>query len=260
MITCHDCREELAEYALGHSDKATASAVAEHLAACVVCRRELADTEAAWSALALELPTTAPRPEVLAGVMDRIDRTNGVRPPARPNLPERKPSVLTAPQRWASYALAATVAAALLAGALYLRPQPTTADAALHDLAARLGKLQQLDRMLSAGNVRLASLRPPADGSTRAFVVWDLAAGQWHFYAMGLPPAPAGQAYQLWAVTEDHDPLPGPTFQVDDKGLGSVVADFPDLPPSASARAVVTLEPTGGSSRPTNDAVLDAKI
>jgi hypothetical protein len=160
----------------------------------------------------------------------------------------------------ASYVVAATVAAALMAGALYMRPQPTTADAALHDLAARLGKLQQLDRMLSAGNVKLASLRPPADGSTRAYVVWDFAARQWHFYAMGLPPAPAGQAYQLWAVVDGRDALPGPTFEVNAEGLGSAIADFPDLAPGTPARAAVTLEPTGGSSQPTNDAVLEATI
>jgi anti-sigma-K factor RskA len=263
MITCDHCREELAEYALGHSDVAVASAVAEHLAACVVCRRELAETEAAWSMLTLELPKVAPRSDVLAAVLDRIDRAEGPRPQPVAQVPERKPSILTPRQRLASYALAAMVAAALLAGALYMRPSgpgAVTADAALHDLAARLGKLQQLDRMLSAGNVRLASLRPPADGQTAAYVVWDLGARQWHFYAVGLPPAPADQAYQLWAVADDGAALPGPTFEVNAEGLGSTVANFPDLPPGTPARAAVTLEPTGGSSQPTSDAVLEATI
>jgi len=262
MITCEHCREELAEYALGHSDEATASAVVEHLAACVVCRQELDETEAAWSALALELPTAEPRPEVLAAVLGRIERADGPRPQPVAQIPERKPSVLTPRQRFASYALAASVAAALVAGALYMKPsgQTLTADAALHDLAARLGKLQQLDRMLDAGNVRLASLQPPADGRMRAYVVWDLAARQWQFYALGLPAPPAGQAYQLWAVTDGGAALRGPTFEVNDEGLGSAVADFPDLQPGTHARAVVTLEPTGGSSQPTNDAVLEASI
>jgi anti-sigma-K factor RskA len=262
MITCEHCREELSEYALGHSDEAAASAVTEHLAACVVCRRELAETEAAWSALALDLPTAAPRPEVLDSVLARIERAEGPRPQSVTPPRTSKPSVLTPRQRFASYALAATVAAALAAGALYMRPsgQSQTADAALHDLAARLGKLQQLDRMLASGNVRLASLRPPADGRTTAYVVWDLPARQWHFYAIGLPPAPAGQAYQLWAVADGRAALPGPTFEVNDEGLGSAVANFPNLPPGTQARAVVTLEPTGGSSRPTNDAVLEATI
>lgn len=265
MITCHNCREELAEYALGHSDDATASAVAKHLAACVVCRRELAETEAAWSALALELPTTKPRPEVLAAVLDRIDRAEGSRPPSFAEIPERQPSVLSPRQRFVSYALAATVAAALAAGALYMRPPQSgagtmTADAALHDLAARLGKLQQLERMIDAGNVRLATLAPPTDGRPTAYVVWDLAARQWHFYAMGLPPAPAGQAYQLWAVADGREPLPGPTFDVNAEGLGSAVADFPELPPHSPLKAVVTLEPGGGSSEPSGDVVLEAAL
>jgi hypothetical protein len=83
---------------------------------------------------------------------------------------------------------------------------------------------------------------------------------QWHFYASDLPPAPAGQTYQLWAATRAGTLLPGPTFAVNAAGLGSAVADFPDLSPADGAKAVVTLEPSEGSQQPTGKTVLEAPL
>jgi anti-sigma-K factor RskA len=265
MITCEHCREELAEYALGHSDKGVAAAVAEHLAACVVCRRELAETEAAWAALACDLPQEQLRPAVLEQLLDRIEQADGPRPPV---ATAAKAPPLSRRQRLLSYVLAASVLAALIGGSMYLRPSAdvsltgnATADQALRDLASRLGKLQELEQMLNTGNVKVASLRATAQrDAPTAYVVWDLPTRQWHFHALALPTPPAGKAYQLWAATEGAAPLAGPTFAVDSRGVGSVVADFPALKPGAIVRAIVTLEPAGGSPAPTGDVVLDAPL
>ena len=168
-----------------------------------------------------------------------------------------------------SYALAASVLAALVGGVLYLeRPGRGVAavepgvEEALRDLAQRLGKVQELDRMLNAGNVRLASLHAPNSAAAAgAYLVWDYATSQWHFFASQLPPAPAGKTYQLWAITGDDAPLAGPTFAVDAAGFGSVVADFPQLDPgSRDVKAVVTLEPESGSTAPTSEALLEAVV
>ncbi len=265
MITCEQCREELAEYALGHSDNGADAAVAEHLATCVVCRRELAETEAAWAALACDLPREQPSSAVLERLLNRIDQADGPRPQVAP-APKAPP--LSRRERLLAYVLAASVLAALVGGSIYMRPSKdvaltgnATADQALHDLAARLGKLQELEQMLNTGNVKVASLRPPAElDRPGAYVVWDLPTRQWHFYGLSLPAAPAGQTYQLWAAAEGAAPLAGPTFAVDSRGIGSVVADFPALKPGVIVRAVVTLEPAGGSPAPTGDVVLDAPL
>jgi anti-sigma-K factor RskA len=267
MITCEQCRDELAEYALGHSDESAAAAVVEHLSACVVCRRELAETESAWSALAFELQPEEPRPEVLQRVLDRLDQAVGPRPQVAPRPAPAAP-LLTRRQQLLSYALAATVLAALVGGFLYLqRPDliagagSPTVDEALRDLAARVGKLQELEQMLSAGNVRLASLYPPATTTAPgAYVVWDVPTRQWHFYALSLPAPPAGKEYQLWAVAEGKSPIAGPSFSVDAQGLGYKVTDFPMLQPGVAVKAVVTLEPAGGSLAPTGEAVMEASL
>jgi anti-sigma-K factor RskA len=266
MITCEHCREEMAEYALGQTDPAAAAAIEEHLAACVVCRRDLAEVQTAWSALALALPPATPRAEVFDRIAQRIAEADGARPSATESNAAAPPP-LTRGLRFASYALAAAVLACLIGGAIYLRTQvrggagDLAADQALHDLAQRLGKVQELDQMLNSGNVRLASLYPPNSHRTAgAYVIWDLASRQWHFFAPGLAAAPEGKQYQLWAVVEGKPPIAGPTFPVDEHGLGSVVADLPTLKPGVNVKAVITLEPTGGSPEPTGETVLEAPL
>lgn len=266
MMTCEQCREEMAEHALGQSGPETAAAMQAHLAACVVCRRELAEVESAWAELPLACEPGSPRPQVFDRVRDRIDQMSGLRPAAAATA-ARASSPLPARQRIMSYVLAASVLAALVGGSLYLRSDnprsstgDVTADRALRDLAQRLGKLQELEQMLKSDSVRLASLYPPASQRAGAYVLWDLATGEWHFFAPELPPAPAGKIYQLWAAAAGGRPLPGPTFDVGVSGIGSVVADFPGLKPGAAIKAVVTLEPAGGSQEPTGDAVLEAPL
>jgi hypothetical protein len=264
MLTCQQCRDELAEYALGHSAPQASAAVAAHLAVCVVCRRELAETESAWAALAAELPPADLPPALLERVLARVDLGPERRPAA---APVRRASALTPRQRWASYALAASVAAALVGGALYVdRPieiaggGAVMADAALHDLAERRGKIQALERMLRAGNVRVVTLASRAANAPSAYVVWDLPARQWHVFVRGLAPPPPGETYQLWASGEGAEPVPGPTFTVDPAGLASFVADFPTLAPGGAVRAVITREPAAGSAAPSGDPVFDAEL
>ncbi len=269
MITCEHCREALAEYALGHTDPAANAAIDEHLAACVVCRRELAEVESAWSGLALALPPATPRPEVFERLAQLIETDDGAAPRLRPRPATIAgvPSV-TPRRRFLAYALAASVLGALAGGSLALKfagpgtaPADALADQALRDLAQRLGNLQQLERMLATGNVKLASLySSAARDQAGAYVVWDYPKRQWHFYALSLPPAPPGKTYQLWAVAGDDAPLAGPTFEVNAAGVGKAIADFPTLAPGTAVKAVVTPEPIGGSPAPTGKPVLNADL
>jgi anti-sigma-K factor RskA len=259
MISCRDCREDLSEYALGQVDGAQAAEVSEHLAACPVCRQELAELEAAWAALPLLLPPVRPSPELIEDVLERIDGAKAVRAPAtRPAYaPGRRERVL-------SYVVAASVLVGLSA-AYYTLTRPAGEDAAAQRaaemLAERLGKLQQFEQLLKSENVRLVSLhRPESPAQDQAFVVWDMAAGQWHFYGSDLPPAPDGRVYQLWAAQGDGALLAGPTFEVDVQGLGRTVGDFPGLDPRVAAKAIVTLEPAGGSKKPTGKVFLEAAL
>lgn len=269
MITCQQCREDLDEYALGPVDAAQAERMSSHLAACSVCRQEFEELQAAWSAVPRSLAPIAPRPELIDGVLARIDGDRIAvvaplkRPPAKFQPARFQP---TRRERVLSYVVAASVLIGLTAS-LWQLTRPADDEVARRsavNLAERLGKLQQMERVLASKNVRLVSLKQePSEGfagDVDASVVWDLAARQWHFYADNLPPAPAGQAYQIWASGKSGEFLSGPTFEVNDQGLGSAVVDLPDLAIDGPAKVTVTLEPAGGSKQPTGKVFLEAAL
>lgn len=274
MITCEQCRESLDEYALGHSTVDEATAVAAHLEACSVCRRELTAIEAAWSALPLVLPSRPPSALLFDRVNARIDGERGPHPASVTvdlNARVGRPVTLSARERALSYIVAASVLVGLTIGAAsyvqLFRPGVAVADnesleeQSVRDLAERLGNLQQMERLLASDNVRLVTLqKPQSPDGVRAYVVWDLAANQGHFYAFALPAAPAGSTYQLWGGGGDDHLHPGPTFTVNAEGLGSAVVDLPPAAALAAPKAVVTLEPAGGSKKPTGQPILEATL
>jgi hypothetical protein len=262
MISCDQCRSELAELALGDLPADASAAVAEHLAACPVCRHESAALAAAWASLPMTLPPSAPPADLFDRIAARLD--DAPEPP--PRTATRPARQLTRGQRIGSYVLAASLFIGLTATFFRLTlpsPEEGAAIASIEELARRLGELQrrEAERLLQSERVRIVSLHSPQPpDSAEAYVIWDLVGGQWHFFASSLLPAPAGQTYQLWAAAGADPPLPGPTFAVNDQGLGSAVADFPNLAPGVGAKAIVTLEPFSGSTQPTGKIVLEAAL
>jgi anti-sigma-K factor RskA len=258
MIDCRQCREDLAEYALGHISGARRDAIAGHVVSCPGCRQELAEAEAAWALLPLTLPSQTLPPAIFERVMDRIAGR-----PAAGDL-SRAGKLLSRRERILSYVVAASVLVALSAAYFSLaRPsgEEAAAQRAVEKLAERLGSLQQMEQLLQSNHVRLVSLhQPESPAREQAYVVWDLATGQWHFFATNLQPAGPRRAYQLWAAQSDGTLKPGPLFVVDENGLGSVVADFQGLNSAVAAKAIVTLEPAGGSKTPTGKVILEAAL
>ncbi|HEX6963147.1 MAG TPA: anti-sigma factor [Lacipirellula sp.] len=253
MITCQQCRDDLAEYDLGAADAARAEEVAAHLAACRACRQELDDVRAAWAAMPLALTPIEPSSGLFDKVASRLDDGEAAHSGMRPGRVER---VL-------SYLVAAAVFIGLSVG-LWQLGQPAD-DAAVRQtaeqFARRLGRLQEMERLLSADGVRLVSLNSDAaEGEVEGFILWDVTADQWHFYADRLPPPPDGQSYQIWVVGRNEQYKPGPVLSRTPDGLGSAVVDLHKLEVREAAKAVVTLEPSIGSKQPTGDVILEAAL
>jgi hypothetical protein len=258
MITCDQCREDLTEFALGPADAAQAERMAAHLAACPVCRQELEELQAAWSALPATLPPISPRPEVFERVLAQVDGNRVVVAPTH-YQPSRTERIL-------SYVVAASIFFSVATG-LWQLSRPAGGDAEMaarrsaEHLAERLGNLQEMERLLASKNVRLVTLTPQASANaTQAYVIWDFAARQWHFYASNLPAPAEGFEYQVWAAPASGDPVAGPTFKVNAEGLGSAIIDLPKLDVRTPAKAIVTLEAAGGSKTPTGKVFLEAPL
>jgi anti-sigma-K factor RskA len=104
--------------------------------------------------------------------------------------------------------------------------------------------------------VSLGALEPAAGANAR--MVWHKTAGGL-LVVQGMPPAPPGKAYELWAIPPGGSPIPAGVFTVDAKGAASLrvspVAAGTDVETFA-----VTLEPATGVSAPTGAMYLAGKL
>lgn len=68
---------------------------------------------------------------------------------------------------------------------------------------------------------------------------------------------PSGQVYQLWMITGDQPPVPGPTFMpdADGKAMVQVGGDA-----SGAGSMAITMEPDGGSQSPTTTPIMQGNL
>jgi hypothetical protein len=119
---------------------------------------------------------------------------------------------------------------------------------------ARVSADQRAVELLRNPATRLIALRGAGPAATaQGRVVWSEPAGG-HILVSGLPPAPDGNTYVVWAV-QGGKPRSASSLPVDASGTGSQ-----PLPPLGAVEAfIVTLEPAGGSARPSGRVVLASR-
>ena len=127
---------------------------------------------------------------------------------------------------------------------------------------------EQLKAELRGQRTVIAVLRDPATQvvalagqapapTARARMMWHEKAGG-VFVATGLPTAPEGKAYQLWAIAGSNAPVSAGVFSVDASGAGSL--SVRPLPGVTTVDAfAVTLEPAGGLPAPSGEMYLLGK-
>lgn len=224
MKTPHDeaMLELVAVYALGGIDATTGecAAVREHIAQCPICREEFRVARAATAALGLSAAQTPP-----AHLRDRI----------LSSLPGRAPSIsqMRPPRRTSWYVPAAVAAGIALAVGLWwsVHRIPTQSWA--------------------------ASCVPGVAGCHASGTVTQEGAAMLRLQVAGLAPLPAGKQYQAWLIPPGGAPKPEPVFSSDERGAGSV--DIAEAPVKGAIVAI-TVEPAGGSQKPTSKPFLIAKL
>lgn len=162
-------------------------------------------------------------------------------------------------------ALAASVAIIFLGAlALMLNARNRELTAEVARLSQSLGRAQEEALLAREESVRTTEINSvvtapdalvavingtEAAPGARARLVMDKRTGRAVLAAHGLPPAPAGKAYQLWYIAGGK-PLPGATFTTDPAGRALLSDRVPEAGRDASLFAV-TLEPAGGVQSPT---------
>ena len=203
----------------------------------------LRDFEGTLADLAAAAPETPP-PAVKAALMERI-----AAPRARAGPPPRRgraiwPAVLSGAM---AAGLAAIVVGWSVSSTYEKRLDALASDA--EQLKAELRSQQMVITILRDPATQVVALAGQAPAPTaRARMMWHEKAGG-VFVATGLPAAPAGTVYQLWAIAGTNAPVSAGVFSVDASGTGSLSVQ--PLPGVATVNAfAVTLEPAGGLPAP----------
>jgi anti-sigma-K factor RskA len=222
----------------------------------------LRDCEGAVVGLAAET-IEAPSPAVKAALMARIAAQDRSLQAVERTLSSVKPS--TAGRSAWTFALSGAMAAGIAAIAVGWIVS-TAYDRRVTQLAQETATLkQELDRQQSL----VALLQDPATQvvalaglaaapGARARMLWHATAGGL-LVTQGLPPAPDGKAYELWAIAGKSAPVPAGVFTVDAKGLGSLRVAPIRVEESVDTFAV-TLEPAAGVPAPTGAMYLAGKF
>jgi anti-sigma-K factor RskA len=241
MTTAHEWQDLAAPYALGALTPEERRTFEAHLASCDVCRAAVRSFADVAGLLAYGAPSAEPP----AGLRDRVlAEARRVRP-------------IAATRRRLSAAWLAAAAALLLAlGAGITAWRMSGRVRILERQLAGADSLNAAEdstlAMLTGPQVHVVSLAGTGRAPS-ARVFWNHSRGRFIVLAFDLPPAPAGRAYQLWAIAKGQAPMSMGTFNTDATGRATVVL------PVAREIAVLgfvdncglTEEPTGGSPQPT---------
>jgi anti-sigma-K factor RskA len=223
-------------HAAGALDAREAADVERHLAECAACREDLDDLRETLALMAEavgEEPPPRLRAAVLAGASDTPqERTASTA--ARDRRSRRGPAVTL-------LALAASVAV-VAAG---------VAGVGAVDRARQAESTEQaIAAVLAATDSRLVRA-PTEDGSGEVVVAVSDESGQAVLVTEGLAPAPSDRDWQAWYVSPDGGVRSAGLVELSDAGRPVLLSDV-----AQGDALALTLEPDGGSAKPTTDPVV----
>lgn len=270
-MTHDELRDLCAVHALGALDGADRAAIEAHLGECAGCRRLVAEHAEAATGLGAALRPMAPSPELRLRIQDTLS--------ARPAGPKLVPRGSTP-----AWAVPAAAAAALLAGVWFGArlesvsgdPGPLQAEVEKvrgdnrklreenASFATRLAEAKvKLDAMESEAlaekkfmpNAAMGELAGVGGAAALGRVFWQ--GEEVHIMAANLPAPPQGKGYQVWALVEGMDPMPGAVFMPDKDGLMKGAQKIVGVPQGPNVKFAVTLEPIAGVRKPSGPMVLE---
>lgn len=228
----------LPAYALGCLDEEEAIPATEHLVGCPECQAALSQYRRSVEALTLAAPQHYLSPAVKGKLMAKVQR-DAARPSPRPEWQARLAG-LTRSASWALVSLALVVGLGISNLTLWGRLQRVEAQQS--QLAMHTISLQGTEVSPQAHGMMVIS----HDGEYGTLVV------------DGLPPLDAAHQYQLWLI-QNGQRANGGVFSVDESGYGALWISSPE-PLSNYSACGVTIEPMGGSPRPTGERVLSGEL
>jgi anti-sigma-K factor RskA len=124
----------------------------------------------------------------------------------------------------------------------------------VQDLQGRVQSLQSQPQDQSQGPQMIALGGAGTEQGVRAELL-TLKDDRAVLVAENMPPAPEGKTYQIWVIKGD-TPKPSGLFEPKGDSIAAVV----ETPVEGAATVAVTVEPEGGSKKPTTDPMLVGKV
>lgn len=268
-----DFKDMLAAQALNALEAAEVRDLEAHLQGCAECRSQLTeweDTAATLAFASLEARIIEPSSQLRGRILEAVradgpvkSAEDGYRPQASNVVPlKQHTTAWSSAQTWG--AIAAGMVITGLVAALFVlwtqnrqaRRELAALTAQVRDAQQQLIQQRQVMEIVAAPGTRMAELTgTKVMPGAHATIAYDKN-GHAVLMAKGLPPPPAGKAYQLWFIAGGK-PMPGKVFSTDASGAGTLN----DLVPSEALSAAVfaiTLEPKDGMPAPTGDIYLSS--
>ena len=218
----------------------------QYLAAHPDLQAEIEELSTVAGLLAFSVREQEPPPELRRRIMATVEG-EAVQPPA-----SRRRSWLAG--LWEALGirdLALTGAAILVIG---LFSWSMLLQGEVRDLQGRVQSLQSQPQDQSQGPQMIALGGAGTEQGARAELV-TFEGDRAVLVAENMPPAPEGKTYQIWVIKGD---TPQPSGLFEPKG-GSIAAVV-ETPVEGADAVAVTVEPEGGSKKPTTDPMLVGKV
>jgi anti-sigma-K factor RskA len=238
----HDRFDELKDaFVLGALPEEERREFEEYLAAHPEQQAEIGELGTVAGLLALSPQEQEPPPELRRRIMDTVE-AEAARPPA-----SRRSWLARIRELLSARNLALGAATMLVIG---LFSWNMVLQGEMQDLQGRVQSLQsqpqepQMVELGGAGTEQGARAELVTLEGDRAVLVVE-----------NMPPVPEGKTYQIWVI-EDDVPKPSGLFEPNQDSVAAIV----EQPLNGGDVVAVTVEPEGGSPKPTSDPMLAAEV
>ncbi|MFC1410061.1 anti-sigma factor domain-containing protein [Streptacidiphilus sp. N1-1] len=248
-MTSADLHTLTGAYALHALSDRESEEFARHLTACAACLQEVRELQETAARLALAAAET-PSGEFRARVMAAIPEVRQL----PPRVPASDGPALSPAQRWRRWrhrmpqlALAACLVVAMVAGGFAISAEHQVQQQRTQVVQAQ-SQAAALSALLAAPDARFSTDAVKGGGSST--VVTSASLRQTAFVFHGLAPLPSAKVYELW-YSKDGQMVPA--------GLVPSTADGATMltgTPDGAVAVGMTVEPAGGSARPTSAPVV----
>ncbi len=234
--------EELKDtYVLGALPQEECREFEEYLATHPERRAEIEELGAVAGLLALSPQEHDPSPELRSRIMDAVE-AEAVRPHASRRSWLARIGEFLGPRNLALGA-AGVLVIGLFSWSMLLQAEMQT-------LQGRVQSLQDQPQ-----NPQMVTLEGTGTEQGARVDLITLEGNRAVLVAEDMPPVPEGKTYQIWVI-EDGVPKPSGLFEPDQDSVAAVV----EHPVDEADVVAVTVEPEGGSPKPTSDPMLAAEV